>query len=66
MMISVNRKIPDRSLDANTRNTTAVKMVLQFYKCVNPRLRIMVPDGLIIPKMYYITLNFFCKKIIYQ
>ena len=26
MMISVIRKIPDRSLDANTRNTTSVKM----------------------------------------
>ena len=26
MMISVIRKIPDRSLDANTRNTAPVKM----------------------------------------
>ena len=35
MMISVIRKIPDRSLDANNRNTTAVKMtgstILQMY-----------------------------------
>ena len=40
------------------------RLVLQFYKYVNPRLGI--PDGLIIPKIYYTTLNCFCKKVINQ
>ena len=41
-------------------------LVLQFYKCVDPRLGIMVPDELIIPKVYFITWNSFCKKVINQ
>ena len=46
-----------RSLDVNTKNTTALKTTGST---------IMVPDGLIIPKMYYTTLNCFCKKVINQ
>ena len=41
-------------------------LVLQFYKFVNPRLGIMVSDALIIPKMYCITWNCFCEKVINQ
>ena len=41
-----------RSLGANTRNTTPVKMTSS--------------DGLIIPKKYYITWNSFYKKVINQ
>ena len=37
------------------------RLVLQFYKFVNPRLGIMEPDGLIISKMYYITWTFVRK-----
>lgn len=31
--------------------------VLQFHECANPRLEIIVPDELIIPKTYHITWN---------
>ena len=41
-------------------------LVLEFHKCANPHLGIMVLDGLVIPKMYWITWNSFCKKVINQ
>ena len=65
MMISVIRKIPDQSLDTNTSNTTPVKMtgstILEMCQS-----SLMVPDGLTIPKIYYISWNSFCKKVINQ
>ena len=60
-MISVIKKILDRSLEIPQQWKW---LVLQFYKFVNPRLGIVDPDGLINPKMYYITWNFFRKKVI--
>ena len=38
-------------------------LFLQFYKRSNPRLGIIIADGLVIPKIYYITWNCFCKKV---
>lgn len=59
--MAVIRKIPDLSLDRWMLTLEipcqSKRLVLQFYKYVNPRLGIMVPAGLIIPKIYYITWN---------
>ena len=40
---------------------------LQFYNPVDPRLGIMVPDGLIISEIHTVTRgNSFCKKVVNQ
>lgn len=50
--------------DADTRTTTPVEMTgfTTFYKRANSRSGIIFSDELIIPKIYYVTWNSFCKK----
>ena len=42
------------------------RLVLRFYKCVNPRLGIIAPAGLMLTKMYYVTWDCFFKKVIVE
>lgn len=62
--LSITRKVPDRSRCRRwNHHTSENNWFYDFINVPSLRLGIMVPDRLIISKMYCTAWNFFCKRV---